>query len=47
MRHYTLSDLLLASLYESFLVSSAIKSNITNKSEIFTSRRKTVTLINS
>ena len=36
IRHYTLSDLLLASLYESFLVSSAIKSNVSNKSELFT-----------
>ncbi|CAD8172269.1 unnamed protein product [Paramecium octaurelia] len=46
--HYTLSDLLLATLYESFLVSSAIKNSIkSNKSELFTQRRRTVTLINN
>ncbi|CAD8084517.1 unnamed protein product [Paramecium sonneborni] len=47
--HYTLSDLLLATLYESFLVSSAIKNNLqSNKSELFSQRRRTtVTLVNN
>ncbi|CAD8086353.1 unnamed protein product [Paramecium sonneborni] len=46
--HYTLSDLLLASLYESFVISSAIKNSIkSNKSELFTQRRRTVTLVNN